>query len=196
MKCSISNSRGVKKDNEFWKLIQFSLKGSLSSSLHGPRPWASQRSRFCYSCLGIFFSHLSILQSIIGLDWLAGLVGNVFYCDSNTVATKWFVYAKALIEISLKRPLRSTLKVRIAEGHDVDVVVRYSWKPDICSSCQSLGHYTMLVLFGQMLFQFILLIGSHFPGPLPESRPCKFASSLLPIFPMMFLPQLVCLMRI
>lgn len=42
------------------------------------------------------------------------------------MARKILVYAKALIEITHNKPLPSSLEVKLVEGHDVEVVVRYS----------------------------------------------------------------------
>lgn len=47
-------------------------------------------------------------------------------------------YAKALIEVTLDKPL--LLHVQKAPGHVAEVCVRYGWTPDICTTCRSFGH--------------------------------------------------------
>lgn len=89
----------------------------------------------------VHFSHiLSILQSLIGIDWLAGLVGNVICYDANTVARKILVYAKALIGTTPVKSLPTELKVRLDDDQFAEVRVRYCWKPEMCTFYQSFGN--------------------------------------------------------
>lgn len=94
----------------------------------------------------------SVLQPIVGLDWLASLVGKVKCFDNNTVARKRSVYAKALIVITADKLLPLKLKVRIEEGHEVEAEVQYSWKSDICTSCRSFGHAVTVCRCGAVGF--------------------------------------------
>jgi len=48
--------------------------------------------------------------------------------DSSTIGRKRLVYAKALVDISLLKSLPSSITVRIADGVDAEVIVRYNWK--------------------------------------------------------------------
>lgn len=82
----------------------------------------------------------SVLQSLIDLNPPASLIKNFKCFDANTVAHKNLLYVGALIEITLNNPLPSKLKLRIVEGHAVDIKVNYSWKPDICSIYHSFDH--------------------------------------------------------
>lgn len=52
--------------------------------------------------------------------------------NTNTVARGRIMYYKALIEITLNKPVLSKLKVYPAEGHVAIADVHYGWKPDIC----------------------------------------------------------------
>lgn len=70
---------------------------------------------------------------MLRLNWLVVTVDKVICLDSNTMARKRMVYDKALIEISSIKPLPSSIKVRVIEGVDAEVIVRYSWTPLICS---------------------------------------------------------------
>lgn len=67
-----------------------------------------------------------MLQPMISIDWLASLIGKVICYDANTVAWKRLVYAKALIGITPTKPLPSTLRVCLFDGHDAEIRVRYS----------------------------------------------------------------------
>jgi hypothetical protein len=92
----------------------------------------------------VYFSQIpSVLQPLIGLNWLACNVGKLKCFDSNTVARDKLMFAKALIEISPTKPLPSSISVQIAVGHVVEVRVRYGWVPDICTACLSFGHSTI-----------------------------------------------------
>lgn len=71
---------------------------------------------------------------------MASLIGKLRCFDSSTVDHRSLRYARALIEITLVKPLPSKLKVRLAEEHDVEIDVQISWNPEIYSSGQSFGH--------------------------------------------------------
>ena len=89
----------------------------------------------------VYFSQIpSVLQPLIGLNWLACNVGKLKCFDSNTVDRDKLMYAKALIEISPSKPLPTSIHVQLAVGHIVEVRVRYGWVPDICTYCHSFGH--------------------------------------------------------
>lgn len=60
--------------------------------------------------------------------------------DFDSMARKKLVYAKALVEISPSKPLPSSIRFKISEGVEAEIIVRYGWKPDIRTSCQSFGH--------------------------------------------------------
>lgn len=60
--------------------------------------------------------------------------------DANAVASERLVLARALSEITPEKLSPFKFRVGITEGHDANVDVQYSWKPNICSSCQSVGH--------------------------------------------------------
>ena len=64
-----------------------------------------------------YFSNIpTILQPLIGLDWIANNIGKLKCFDNNTVERKKLVYAKALIEITPNKPLPESIKVRLANG--------------------------------------------------------------------------------
>lgn len=86
------------------------------------------------------FTHIPIMQPLIGPNWLASLIGELKCFDASAKARKSLRYARALIEIISTKPLPSKMKVGLAEGLDMEVDVQYSWKSDICSTCQSFGH--------------------------------------------------------
>lgn len=74
----------------------------------------------------IYFSRIpSVLQPLIGLDWLASNVGKLNCFDAKTVAREKLVYANALIEITLDKPLLNNIKVRVTESHVVEIIVRH-----------------------------------------------------------------------
>jgi hypothetical protein len=110
-------------------------------------PWsptaACAREQVCSIPVWVYFSHIpSVLQPLIGLNWLACNVGKLKCFDSNTVERDKLMYAKALIEISPSKPLPTSIPVQLAVGHIVEVRVRYGWVPDICTYCHSFGHLT------------------------------------------------------
>lgn len=95
-----------------------------------------------------FYKIPSVLKHMIGLDLLASLVGKAKCLDTNIMATKRLVYAKSLIEITLDKPMPLKLREGITDGHEVEVVFRHSWKPNICTSCRSFGHTVDSCKFG------------------------------------------------
>lgn len=98
------------------------------------------------SVWAIFSLIPSVLQPLIGLNWLASLIGEFKCFDANTIAHKNLFYARALIEISPLKLLPSVLKVRIIEGHEMEISVNYSWKLGMCSNCQSFGYIAVKCL--------------------------------------------------
>ena len=63
---------------------------------------------------------------MLGLNWIASLVGTLKCFDANTVARSRIVYAKALIEITPDKPLPSKLRVCPSDGIVADIDVHYS----------------------------------------------------------------------
>jgi hypothetical protein len=111
-------------------------------------PWSSKvacaREQVFSIPVWVYFSQIpSVLQPLIGLNWLACNVGKLKCFDSNTVARDKLMFAKALIEISPSKPLPTSIPVQLAVGHVVEVRVRYGWVPDICIFCHSFGHLTL-----------------------------------------------------
>lgn len=77
------------------------------------------------------------------------------------MAIKRLVYAKALIEITPTKPLPSVFKVRLVEDVFAKVRVRYNWKSDICTSCQSFGH--LLDVYSSLATVVTVLLDSRVP---------------------------------
>lgn len=63
---------------------------------------------------------------MVGLNWIASLLGKLKCFDANTVARCRIVYAKVLTEIFSDKPLPSKLTVCPADGHATVIDVLYS----------------------------------------------------------------------
>lgn len=59
---------------------------------------------------------------------------------ANTITREKLVYAKELTEITPNKSFSNKIKVRVFEGHDAEVVVRYGWKPNIYMSYHLFSH--------------------------------------------------------
>lgn len=109
----------------------------------------------------------SVLQSLLGLNWLACHIGKLLCFDANTVERKRLTYARALIEITPDKSPPSKIEV-VIEGRVVAIDVTYSWKPDICLSCKSFGHTDNSCV--RSTFDNILPVPPKIPLPRPPSR--------------------------
>lgn len=134
----------------------------------------SAREQVLYIHVSTYFSHFpSVLQLLIGLNWLASLVGNLKCFDANTVARCRIVYEKDMIEITSNKPLTSKLRVCHIDGHVTAVNVHHSWKPDICAISHSFGHLMTLCKHCSPfdpLIDRLVLISAMIPLPQSPSR--------------------------
>ncbi|KAK3221995.1 hypothetical protein Dsin_009020 [Dipteronia sinensis] len=81
-----------------------------------------------------------------GLSHIASAVGKPLYADSLTESMKRISYASVCIEIDATCELVDSFDLFMGDnsgpnlGESVEILVKYQWKPKICTECKSFGH--------------------------------------------------------
>lgn len=75
-----------------------------------------------------------------GLSYVASAIGRPLYADSVTKRCTRLSYARVCVEIEVGAYLPSSFWLRLDNGKDVEITVKYPWKPLQCLDCKVFGH--------------------------------------------------------
>jgi hypothetical protein len=75
-----------------------------------------------------------------GINWLASRVGKFLCMDQSTERMERITFAKCLVEVSPDKELVDNFLVKLMDGTDHKVAVKYLWKPEVCVNCKEFGH--------------------------------------------------------
>ena len=71
---------------------------------------------------------------------IAGQLGNVLKIDNATMNKDRLMYARALVELDIRKGLPDEVLFTNEYDEQVKQVVQYDWKPLWCHQCQQQGH--------------------------------------------------------
>ncbi|KAF7147634.1 hypothetical protein RHSIM_Rhsim03G0101000 [Rhododendron simsii] len=75
-----------------------------------------------------------------GLSYVASAIGRPLYADSRTERCQRLSYARVCVEIEVGAHLPLSFTLRFDNGKEVDIKVKYPWKPLQCMDCMVFGH--------------------------------------------------------
>ncbi|GAV86423.1 DUF4283 domain-containing protein [Cephalotus follicularis] len=75
-----------------------------------------------------------------GIGCVAGSLGEPLYLDIATEATMRLAYARVCVEMPVFGTFPEAIKFCRPEGKIVEVVVEYTWKPNVCHACRSIEY--------------------------------------------------------
>ncbi|KAF7140158.1 hypothetical protein RHSIM_Rhsim06G0120300 [Rhododendron simsii] len=75
-----------------------------------------------------------------GLSYVASAIGRPLYADSVTAKCKRLNYARVCVEIEVGATLPFSFDLRFDNGKEVEIKVKYRWKPLQCLECLVFGH--------------------------------------------------------
>ncbi|KAF7143115.1 hypothetical protein RHSIM_Rhsim05G0103400 [Rhododendron simsii] len=75
-----------------------------------------------------------------GLSYVASAIGRPLYADSVTAKCKRLNYARVCVEIEVGATLPLSFDLRFDNGKEVEIKVKYPWKPLQCLECLVFGH--------------------------------------------------------
>ncbi|XP_059306501.1 uncharacterized protein LOC132057943 [Lycium ferocissimum] len=78
--------------------------------------------------------------SLKGLSKIGSLIGKPIMVDQNIEKKKGLSFARLLVEVDIASMLPDKIFFKNERGDLVEQLVKYDWKPTLCSYCQKYGH--------------------------------------------------------
>ncbi|KAF7130791.1 hypothetical protein RHSIM_Rhsim10G0198700 [Rhododendron simsii] len=86
------------------------------------------------------FTASIVLGQAAGLSYVASAIERPLYVDSVTAQCKRLNYARVCVEIEVGATFPLSFDLRFDNGEEVEIKVKYPWKPLQCLECLVFGH--------------------------------------------------------